>query len=163
MLIRAERPGDAAAIRRVIAAAFADAPHSSGTEADIVDALRAAGALTVSLVALDDEEIIAHIAISPVRIDQATGSWFGLGPVTVDPAVQRRGIGEALIRRALADLQRLGATGCVVLGDPLYYARFGFRHDPRLTYAEVPPPYFQYLSFDGSRPRGSVVYHSAFG
>ncbi|MBS0505082.1 MAG: N-acetyltransferase [Proteobacteria bacterium] len=162
MEIRDERPADAAAIRAVVTAAFATAPHSSGTEAAIVDALREAGALTLSLVAEEDGEVVGHIAFSPVMADGSEGGWYGLGPVSVRPDFQTKGIGQALVRVGLERLKESGAFGCVVLGDPAYYARFGFLNDPALRYPGVPPEYFQMLIFAGARPSGDVSYHAAF-
>jgi putative acetyltransferase len=105
---------------------------------------------------------MGHAAFSPVAIEGGAGAWFGLGPVSVRPDVQRRGIGQALIRRGLDRLREARTGGCVVLGDPHYYGRFGFEHDPQLSYGDVPPPYFQMLSFGGARPTGPVTYHPAF-
>lgn len=82
--------------------------------------------------------------------------------MSVAPARQRKGIGDALIRAGLARLEQQGAQGCVVLGDPRYYRRFGFVADPALRYAEVPPEYFQRLAFSGAAPAGVVTYHPAF-
>ncbi len=158
--IRPERPGDAAAIRAVTAAAFAGAPHASGTEAAIVDALRDAGALSLSLVAIEAGKVAGHVAFSPVTIAGREAGWLGLGPASVRPDLQRRGIGSALIR---AGLDQSAAAGCVVLGDPGYYARFGFVPDPGLTYAGAPPAYFVALPLAGPVPRGAVAYHPAFG
>lgn len=160
--VRTERPEDATAIGAVTTAAFAGAVHSSGTEAAIVAALRAAGALSVSLVALGNGEIVGHVAFSPVTIDGEGSGWFGLGPVSVRPDRQRAGIGRALIEEGLARLSAGGAAGCVVLGDPAYYARFGFVADPALRYADAPPAYFQRLVFSGPPPAGRVTYHVGF-
>lgn len=162
MQIRFEHPADAGAIRAVVTAAFRDASHSSGTEAAIVDALRDASALAVSLVAAEAQEIIGYAAFSPVTIDGAAGKWFGLGPVAVGPGRQRGGIGQALIRSGLDHLKGRGAHGCVVLGDPHYYGRFGFVNDPRLRYDGVPQEYFQRLAFGAEHPAGAVDYHRAF-
>jgi len=162
MEIRPERPDDAAAIRAVTDAAFEGAPHSSGIEAAIVDALRAAGALTVSLVAVGDGDLLGHVAVSPVMIDGRSRGWFGLGPISVRPDRQRRGIGRALVWESLDRLRRKGADGCVVLGDPAYYSRFGFVSDPDLRFPDVPPEYFQRLVFRGVPPKGDVAYHDAF-
>jgi len=143
--------------------AFETAPFSSGAEPRIVEALRQAGALAVSLVATsDDGSILGHVAFSPVRIDHAAGRWYGLGPVSVAPEMQRRGIGRALIREGLARLAALDAEGCVVLGDPGYYGRFGFVSDSALTYGGEASPYFQRLVLTGEPPRGNVSYHEAF-
>lgn len=162
MLIREENVGDAAAIADVTTRAFRTAAHASGTEAAIVAALRQAGALTISLVVVEGASVIGHVAISPVRIGGREERWFGLGPVSVDPACQSKGIGTALITAALARLRDTRAVGCVVLGDPTFYQRFGFRSDPELRYGDVPPRYFQRLVLAGSAPRGEVSYHRAF-
>jgi predicted N-acetyltransferase YhbS len=160
--IRPERLTDAAAISLVTTAAFATATHSSGTEAQIVEGLRAAGALTVSLVATEGDEILGHVAFSPVAITDAQGDWYGLGPVSIRPDRQGRGFGQSLVRRGLQQIEALGAAGCVVLGDPAYYGRFGFESDPALTYGGSPSPYFQRLVLGGRPAAGEVAYHAAF-
>jgi putative acetyltransferase len=162
MQIRQERPGDAAAIRFVTEAAFKDVPHSDETEAKIVDALREAGALYLSLVATEDTQIIGHVAFSPIHINAAPGAWYGLGPVSVRPDRQRGGVGQQLVQEGLKQLKVLNASGCVVFGDPSYYGRFGFECDPALFYADAPPGYFQRLAFDGNAPIGEVTYHAGF-
>ena len=166
MQIRAEQPGDIGAIRALTTEAFATAPHRSGTEAAIVDGLRAAGALTLSLVAVTgdgtDKALLGHVAVSPVTIDGADRGWFGLGPVSVRPGRQRDGIGSALIREGLGRLRENGAGGCVLLGDPAYYGRFGFAADPALVLEGVPPESFMRLAFGGDVPAGTVRYHAAF-
>ena len=161
--IRLERPLDAAAIRAVVIAAFKDVPYSDQTEADIVDALRSAGALSVSHVAADHAGIVGHIALSPVGIAQARGDWYGIGPVAVRPDRQMQGIGQALVTEGLRCLSSLRAAGCVVLGDPRYYHRFGFEADPALTYGGKPSLYFQRLVLNGPPAVGEVSYHAAFG
>lgn len=161
MLIRPEAAADHAAIRALTTAAFAGAPHASGTEAAIIDALRAAGALALSLVA-DDGGVVGHVAFSPVRIDGRDTGWFGLGPVSVAPKWQGQGIGSALIREGLARLAASGAQGCVLLGNPGYYRRFGFATDPDLTLPDVPPEYFQRLVLAGAPARGTVSFHPGF-
>ncbi|TLP69747.1 N-acetyltransferase [Pseudomonas nitroreducens] len=160
--IRPERPEDLPVIREVTTAAFAVAEHSSGTEAAIVDALRAGGVLSVSLVATVESAVVGHVAFSPVTVDGADLGWYGLGPVSVRPDLHGRGIGVALVRAGLERLKALDAKGCVVLGDPAYYPRFGFRQDPAIQYAGVPPEYFMALSLDGSKAAGQVAYHSGF-
>ena len=163
MEIRPELPGDEAAISELIAAAFAEAQHRDGTEAAIVQRLREVGALTLSLVAEDGGAIVGHLAFSPVTIGGKDLRGFGLGPVAVSPARQRRGIGDALIREGLGQLQAQGARGCVVLGEPGYYRRFGFVADERLRFPGPPAEYFQALTLDGDTPSGTVAYHPAFG
>jgi putative acetyltransferase len=162
MRLRQESSSDADAIRAIISLAFAGATHSDGTEAAIVDRLRAGGALTIGLVAEIDGALVGHVAFSPVTIDGKHDRWFGLGPVAVLPDRQRQGMGQALIRAGLERLTEMEAAGCVVLGDPGYYGRFGFTSDPALRYADVPPQYFQRLILRGSAPTGTVDYHAAF-
>jgi predicted N-acetyltransferase YhbS len=160
--IRSERRADVVAISHVTTAAFEAAPHSSGTEARIVEGLRTGGALSVSLVAVDQGAIIGHVAFSPVTIAGARRDWHGLGPVSVRPDQQRRGVGQRLVRAGLEQLRVLQAAGCVVLGDPLYYHRFGFESDPALTYRGHRSPYFQRLVLGGPPASGDVAYHAAF-
>ena len=160
--LRAEAPADLAAIREVTRAAFATLEISDHTESYIVEALRAAGALTVSLVAERDGRGVGHIAFSPVTISDGTPGWYGLGPVSVLPEHQRQGIGAALIREGLARLRRLGAAGCCLVGHPDYYPRFGFEHPADLAVEGVPPEAFFVLSFDGPVPQGTVSFHQAF-
>ncbi|HEY7644997.1 MAG TPA: N-acetyltransferase [Hyphomicrobiales bacterium] len=162
MIIRDETLADLPAIRSVVTAAFQDAPHSGGNEAAIVDALREAGALAVSLVAEDEGAVVGHVAFSPVIINGQDIGWYGLGPVAVLPGKRQRGTGEALIKAGLARIEERGARGCVVLGDPAYYRRFGFRSDPDLRFADAPAAYFQRLVIDGEPPSGVVGYHPAF-
>jgi len=163
MRVRPEQPEDIADIRYVTEAAFLPMQHSSGTEADIIDALRAANVLTISLVAIEDEELVGHVAFSPVTIDMEPEGWYGLGPIAVRPDFQREGVGDELIRKGLKQLEALGAQGCVVLGDPDYYVRFGFEAVPGLVLPGVPPEYFQCLAFGGLKaPHGTVAYHAAF-
>ncbi len=160
--VRAEQPEDIDTITRLTQAAFLHAEHSSHTEQFIVNALRDAGQLTFSLVALDGEQVVGHVALSPVTISSGVTGWYGLGPISVWPAQQGQGIGSALMHAALAALRQHGAAGCVLLGDPGYYARFGFRPQPGLTLPGVPPEYFQALGFTDHIPEGEVRYHSAF-
>lgn len=160
--IRHEQPADIPAIEQLTRAAFADAPHTSGTEQAIVNALRRAGLLSLSLVAEQGGEIVGHVALSPVSIADGASNWFGLAPVSVLPVHQKLGIGSRLIEAALAHLRQTGAGGCVVLGDPGYYGRFGFHAEPRLVLPGVPAEYFQAILLDGSWPSGDVAYHDAF-
>lgn len=160
--IRNEQPQDFDTITRLTEAAFKNEAHSSHTEHFIINDLRRCGQLTVSLVAVEHDNIIGHVALSPVRISSGATGWFGLGPISVCPDRQGQGVGSALMKAALAELQRLGSAGCVVLGDPRYYSRFGFTCHPGLTLPGVPQEYFQALAFAGDVPTGSVAYHPAF-
>ena len=162
MIVRPEREGDIDAIRTLTETAFRTAPHADGTEHLIIDRLRAAGALTLSLVAEADGTIVGHVAFSPVSLSDGSRGWYGLGPISVDPARQGEGIGGKLIGEGLERLKALGATGCVLLGDPAYYSRFGFTPDTRLTLDGVPPEYFMRVAFSPVYGAGSVSYHSGF-
>ena len=162
LFIRDETAGDADAISQVTIAAFETLEISSHTEQYIVEALRAARALTISLVAELDERIVGHIAFSPLTISDSTENWYGLGPVSVLPEYQRIGIGKALIWEGLARLKDLGAKGCCLVGHPQYYWKFGFENTPGLALEGVPPEAFFALSFDGVYPQGSVTFHEGF-
>lgn len=157
-----EQPGDEAQIHQVTEQAFLSAPHTDHTEQFIVAALRRANALAVSKVAKADGEIVGHVAVSPVTLSSRAIGWFGLGPISVLPEYQGLGIGTKLMQRSLTALEAMGASGCVVLGDPGYYARFGFREADGLVFPGVPAEYFQALSFSGVFPQGQVTYHAAF-
>ena len=160
--IRNETAADALVIKAVTTSAFMNAPHTSHTEQFIVTALRKAGVLSISLVADAEGTVIGHVAVSPVSISNDASGWFGLGPISVLPEHQRRGVGSRLMREALRVLRGQGAAGCVVLGEPEYYSRFGFQADPNLILPDVQPQYFQAISLDSSRPQGTVSYHQAF-
>ena len=161
MQIHPETPQDHHAIFALTQAAFKDHPHSQQTEGHINNALREAGALTLSLVAREQGRAVGHIAFSPVTISDGAPNWYGLGPVAVLPEFQGRGIGAALIRDGLARLKALGAAGCVVLGEPAYYTRFGFAATPGLSYPGVPPEYFMAQVFTHPA-QGVVAYHEGF-
>jgi putative acetyltransferase len=160
--IRNELPTDIDAIDAVTTAAFLTAPHTDHTEQFIVKALRKAGKLAVSLVAEVEGNAVGHVAVSPVSISDGTSGWYGLGPISVLPAFQGQGIGSQLMRKALCVLREKGASGCVVLGEPSYYGRFGFQAMPGLRFSNVPPEYFQALPFGSSVPCGAVFYDDSF-
>ncbi|KAF9901818.1 hypothetical protein EC991_005644, partial [Linnemannia zychae] len=153
--IRNEKPSDIDAITRLTESAFKNETHSSQTEQFIVNALRHANQLTISLVALVDDSIVGHVAISPVTISSGITGWYGLGPISVSPEHQGQGIGSKLMKASLTELQRLGGLGCVVLGSPAYYGRFGFKAHPSLVLDGVPPEYFQVQSFGNDLPSGT--------
>ncbi len=125
-VIRPEQRADEPAIRAVHVAAF-----PTDAEAVLVERLRAAGRLRVSLVAVVEGEVVGHIAFSPVSLDERVAG-LGLAPVAVLPAVAGRGVGGTLVREGLSACRAAGAGLVVVLGDPAYYARFGFQ--PAFTF-----------------------------
>lgn len=162
MIIRKEQAADSEAIAQVTIAAFKTLPISNHTEQFIINALRAAGALTLSLVAEIDGRIVGHVAFSPVTISDGTRDWYGLGPISVSPEYHKQGIGKALINNGLSLLKELGGQGCALVGDPNYYNRFGFRNYPTLLYEEIPQEYFLALPFTSRVPQGIVVFHQGF-
>ena len=160
--VRAERSGDETAIADVTRRAFEHHPHSDQTEHLIIERLRRQGALEISLVAESDGKIVGHIAFSPIGMSSGADGWFGLGPVSVDPAHQGQGIGRALIDAGLDKLREQRATGCVVMGDPDLYTKFGFLHQIQLKLPDCAPQYFLALGLSGPVPSGIVAYHAAF-
>jgi putative acetyltransferase len=137
-------------------------PFSRQTEHFIVNALRAAGALTISLVAEIDGQVVGHIAFSPIAISDDTTNWYGLGPVSVLPAHQKQGIGKALINEGLSILKGMNAQGCALVGDPEYYKKFGFKNHPEMIHEGVPQEVFLVLPFSEKAPQGIVTFHEAF-
>lgn len=162
MIIRKETPADIEAITQVTISAFKTLPISNHTEQFIIKALRAAGALTLSLVAEIDEQIVGHIALSPVTISDGSEGWYGLGPVSVLPMHQKQGIGTSLINEGLSLLKDMGGQGCALVGYPNYYKRFGFRNVPELIHEGVPQEVFLVLPFTEKIPQGIVVFHEGF-
>lgn len=160
--IRSELPEDLETIHDIVRSAFATHPHSLHNEHRIVDGLRAANALAVSLVAVSDSRLVGYIACSPVSIGGRSCGWFGLGPVAVSPDVQNNGIGAALMRTSIEQLRRATAAGIVLLGEPDYYGRFGFVARPELILSGAPARYFLSLPLGGCVPHGAVTYHSSF-
>lgn len=160
--IRSEASAEGARIREVTGLAFRGAAHTCQREHLLVDGLREAGALVVSLVAVADQEIVGHVAVSPVTVSTGTGEWFGIGPISVLPEWQRRGVGSRLMEAALAQLHARGARGCVRVGDPKFYGRFGVRSDPALTVPGVPPEVCLRLRFSESNDHGTATFHAAF-
>ncbi len=160
-IIRDERPEDAAAIAALTTRAFSGMPYASGSEAGIPARLRAAGAMTLSLVAESEGELVGHAAFSPAVLGNDS-NWLGLGPVSVKPELQRSGIGSAVIKAGLDRLRQTGAPGCVVVGDPAYYTRFGFASASGLTCPGVPEANTMALSFTNTAPKGEMAFHPAF-
>lgn len=162
MIIRKEAVSDIETITEVTIAAFRTLPISNHTEQFIINALRAANALTISLVAEIDGQVVGHIAFSPVTISDGSQGWYGLGPISVLPEYHHQGIGKSLIHEGLSLLKALGGKGCALVGDPNYYKRFGFRNYPQLVHEGVPQEAFLALPFTEKVPQGIVVFHEGF-
>ena len=162
IVIRDETLADVDMISEVTVAAFEALEISHHTEQFIIEALRGAKALSLSLVAELGGRVVGHIAFSPITTSDGTRSWYGLGPVSVSPDFQRQGIGGALIREGLSRLNDMNARGCCLVGHPEYYRKFGFENPPGLAHDGVPPEVFFALSFDGHTPQGTVTFHEGF-
>jgi len=167
LIIRHERESDFDAISDLVYAAFLNHPHHAPGalphEPKLVTDLRAAGALSLSLVAEEDGAIVGHVAFSEVLVDGRQADWYGVGPLAAHPSRQRQGIGSALMRQGIAELRERGARGFALVGDPDYYVRFGFKADPDLVLEGIPPEYFVVLPTDTEKPKGQVTFHPAFG
>jgi putative acetyltransferase len=120
-IVREEKPSDEAAIRHVLNAAF-----PGPLEAQLIDDLRRAGNLTISLVAEIDGQVVGHVAFSPVAVAKQVRG-LGLAPLAVLPSVHRKGVGTTLAKAGIAKCRQLGTGFIVVLGSPAYYERFGFQ------------------------------------
>ena len=162
IVIRSETDADVGVINEVTVAAFKTLEISNHTEQFIIAALRAAKALTVSLVVESGCCVVGHVTFSPVTISDGTRNWYGLGPVSVLPECQRQGIGRALIQEGLSRLKDLNAQGCCLVGHPDYYRKFGFKNIPGLVHEGVPQEVFLALSFDRHSPQGTVTFHEGF-
>jgi putative acetyltransferase len=160
--IRSETDADIGTITKVTIAAFKTLEISNHTQQFIIEALRVAKALTISLVAEMDVRVIGHIAFSPVTISDGTPNWYGLGPVSVLPEHQRKGIGKALVKEGLSRLKDMNAQGCCLVGHPDYYRKFGFKNMSGLVHEGVPQEVFFALSFDGHTPQGNVAFYQGF-
>jgi len=165
LIIRAEHPQDIAGIHLVNRTAF-----DSVVEADIVDSLRQQARPFVSLVAIDTEGVIGHIAFSPMALDSHPEARIAaLAPMAIAPARQRAGIGSALVRSGLDECRRLGFVAVVVLGHAEYYPRFGFVTASTFGLSpevDVPDEAFMALELQPGamgRYQGVVRYHPAFG
>lgn len=177
--IRPETKIDIPIIETVTSSAFKNAEHSDHNEQLIIQGLREANQLSISLVAEAETEdelektIVGHIAVSPVKISDGSQDWYAIGPVSVLPKCQGRGVGSRLVERALEELQKstYHAAGCVVLGNPKFYSRFGFlpAGDSSLE-LDIPGLEAEYFMARTWRERsessvgmGKVTYHDSFG
>ncbi|MGA5729609.1 GNAT family N-acetyltransferase [Streptomyces seoulensis] len=168
MLIRRETPADEDAVRAVTTAAFAKPDTPDPVEAGLLDQLRTCGAWLpeFSLVATgDDGEIVGHVVCTRGHV--GTHPALALGPLSVHPEHQRRGVGLALMHAVLGAADATGEPLVALLGDPAYYTRFGFRVSTE--YSITPPdpawtPYFQVRTLTSYDPatRGAFAYPEPF-
>jgi putative acetyltransferase len=162
MIIRNETISDIEAISEITIAAFRTLAISNHTEQFIINALRNANALTISLVAEVDGRVVGHIAFSPVTTSDSSQNWYGLGPVSVLPEYQKQRIGKSLVNEGLSLLKAMGGKGCALVGDTAYYQRFGFKNIPDIIYEGIPQEVFLVLPFDEKIPQGTVQFHKGF-
>ncbi|MBN2137698.1 MAG: N-acetyltransferase [Sedimentisphaerales bacterium] len=162
MIIRNEIESDCEAISDVTKAAFENHPYSKNTEQFIINGLRVANALTISLVAELDGKLVGHIAFSPVTFSDGSENWYGLGPISVLPDCQKQGVGTELVKKGLNLLKQSGAQGCILVGDPNFYKRFGFNNPDGIQHEGVPHENLLALPFGGRIPKGVVQFHKAF-
>jgi len=163
MIIRPEIANDIESIEELTLAAFTGVYSDNPIEHLIINGLREAEALSLSLVAEMGKKIIGHVAFSMVTINNIDEGWYGLGPISVMPALQKQGIGSTLIQEGLSAIREAGMKGCVLTGNPDYYQRFGFQSYPNLYYEGVEEQkYFMALPFYEELPDGKVEYHEAF-
>ena len=161
--IRREAEADIPAIRELTSRAFEDKPYSRQREAEIVEKLRDADALTFSFMAVKGASLVGHVAASAVTTSDGAEGWFHIGPISVAPERQGEGIGSLLMQRALDELLDMGAAGAVSVGDPTFLARFDFVEAPTLTLPHIDPQYFRVRALDGRPlPTGTAGYHAAF-
>ena len=157
--IRQETIGDESTIKEVVARAFDGKFYADENDALLVDGLRNAGALILSLVATLKRQIIGQVALSPATIGDAR--YLCVGPLAVLPDHQRKGVGSALMGHALSVAQVYGRDGVVLQGDLNYHSRFGFEVFPSVTFTGEGAEYIQVLPFKET-PSGDVKFHPVF-
>lgn len=161
IVIRDEQPSDIDAIFELTRLAFLNAPHTSHTEQFIVNELRRSGQLALSLVA-DEDPLIGHVAFSPLSMSNGEVGWYGVGPLSVLPKYQKKGIGTQLMQNGMERLISMGARGCILVGDPNYYARLGFAVCEGLVFPGVPHEYILFKPFCHAMPKGEFSFSPAF-
>lgn len=165
LIIRSETPADIPAIRRINEQAF-----GRPDEAQLVEKLRDAAAIILSLVAEEEDHLLGHILFSPVLVGEGEDgvAAAALGPMALLPEYQNQGIGGMLVRHGLDTCHQLGHDVVIVLGHPNFYPRFGFRPAPPLgIHYSQPLPEGVFMVAE-LRPdalqgiRGVVHFHPAF-
>ncbi|MCX2979894.1 N-acetyltransferase [Halieaceae bacterium IMCC14734] len=162
LLIRKECAADCDSIRSITVSAFRGMPYAGGDEQDVIDRLRSANALTLSLIAVIEEEVVGHIAFSPATTSDGSCPWFALGPVSVIPERQCKGVGRALIENGLAQLKSMNALGCILTGNPAYYKKFGFQLAPENAPSNEPAEFFMLKQLSSGVAQGQFSFHEAF-
>lgn len=156
MIVRQEAASDRAAVRALVTAAF-----GCGREADLIDALRRDGDLVVSLVAERNGDVVGHVVLSRLRSPERA---LALAPLAVSASWRQQGVGAELVCRAIERARLAAAVIVFVLGDPAYYARFGFSAVKAAPYPSAyAGPHFMALGLgDEAPPAAAVIYAPAF-
>jgi putative acetyltransferase len=160
--IRPEIEADWDSIYTITESAFFGKPYADGDEQDLIEKLRKIGVLSLSLVAADEGEIIGQITFSPATLSGISSPWFALGPVSVVPNRQGQGVGSTLIEEGLSKIRSLGALGCILTGNPVYYRRFGFELAALNCPDNEPKEYFMLKMLREKHPEGKFAFHEAF-
>ncbi|HDR3886817.1 TPA: N-acetyltransferase [Bacillus cereus] len=169
--IRQEQQNDYSKTEEVVKEAFSNEEFSDKKEHELVKRIRECDAFVpaLSIVAVD-EEIVGHIMLSKITIEQGgtTVDSLALAPVSVAPGHQKKGIGGKLIVAALEKAKELGYGSVVVLGHPEYYPKFGFKKASDWNIKapfEVPDEVFMAMELRENALQGVegvVQYSSAF-
>lgn len=162
LVIRPETPADQAAIHDITKRAFAPMPYADGNEQDLIDRFRAAGALAISLVAELHGAVAGQVTFTEAFAADGSPGWYALGPVAVEPELQAKHIGSKLIETGIAMLRERDAAGCILVGNPAYYSRFGFGPFPDLCPDGEPAEYFQILPLRVKLPETVIGFHPLF-
>lgn len=142
--------------------AFSGHPHSVQNEYEIVEKLRSSHSLITEITDYDGDLLTGYCAFSPLLLNGKPAKWAGAGPLAVLPGYQNKGMGTALMQEGIRKLQSLGYEGCVLVGDPVFYSRFGFMPHQDMILENIPAEYFLVLSFSGIIPKAKVAFHPAF-
>ena len=159
-IVRQAAEGDRAAI-----AALLDAAFGGSAESRLVERLRAGGDVVLELVATERDEIVGHVLFSRLKVEDAGPAFdaVALAPLAVSPARQRAGTGSALVEAAHAMLAQAGERLSIVLGDPGYYARFGYGRERAAGFeSDYAGPYLQALAWGDAPFSGRLAYAAAF-
>lgn len=162
LVIRPETPADYTAIHDVTRRAFAPMAYADGNEQDLIDRFRKAGALALSLVAERDGAVVGQVTFTEAFATDGSPGWYALGPVAVEPDLQTQHIGSELIETGIAMLRERDAAGCVLVGNPAYYSRFGFRPFPDLCPDGEPAEFYQILPLRVATPESVISFHPLF-
>lgn len=160
--IRPEVNGEEQAIRDLTGRAFAPMPFADETDQELPGRFRRAGKLRLSLVAQSGTEIVGHVALTQAIHHSSADNWFALGPISVEPAWQRQGIGTAMIAEVRRWLVANGAAGCILVGDTNYYSRHGFMLASEHCPHNEPPEHFMVLKLKGAIPSGRFAFDPLF-